>query len=82
MTKRGKHSIKYRKRKRQEHFLRNLLFSTAYNDKVQGESVNVLTNREILEKLCHTFQEVHIIPDHPRGEIIKDTRQRGSLQKY
>jgi len=60
--------------------IRNMIFKNAYIDKYRGEVVSKVSRLEVLGLLnCEGFK-VSLIPDIERGEVLIDSRGKGSLQ--
>jgi hypothetical protein len=60
--------------------MRNLIFKNAYMDKYRGEIVSRVSRLDVLGLLnCEGFN-VSLIPDIERGEVLIDSRGKGSLQ--
>jgi hypothetical protein len=61
--------------------MRNLIFKNAYIDKYRGEIVSRISRLNVLGLLnCEGFK-VSLIPDVERGEVLIDSRGKGSLQQ-
>ena len=66
--------------KLQRRIIRNLIFKNAYMDKYRGEVVSRVSRLDVLGLLnCEGFK-VSFIPDIERGEVLIDSRGKGSLQ--
>jgi hypothetical protein len=60
--------------------MRNLIFKNAYIDKYRGEIVSRISRLDVLSLLnCEGFK-VSLIPEIERGEVLIDSRGKGSLQ--
>jgi hypothetical protein len=57
-----------------------MIFKNAYIDKYRGEIVSRVSRLDVLGLLnCEGFK-VSLIPDVERGEVLIDSRSKGSLQ--
>jgi hypothetical protein len=66
--------------KLQRRIIRNIIFKNAYIDKYRGEIVSRVSRLDVLNLLnCEGFK-VSLIPDVERGEVLIDSRGKGSLQ--
>jgi hypothetical protein len=67
--------------KLQRRIVRNIIFKNAYIDKYRGEIVSRVSRLNVLGLLnCEGFN-VSLIPDIERGEVLIDSRGKGSLQQ-
>ena len=65
----------------QHRIIRNLIFKNAYMDKYRGEIVSRISRLDVLSLLnCEGFN-VSLIPDVGKGEVLIDSRGKGSLQQ-
>ena len=60
--------------------MRNLIFKNAYKDKYRGEIVSRISRLDVLGLLNCEGVKVSLIPDVERGEVLIDSRGKGSLQ--
>jgi len=60
--------------------MRNLIFKNAYIDKHRGEIVSRISRLDVLGLLNCEGLKVSLIPDVERGEVLIDSRGKGSLQ--
>jgi hypothetical protein len=66
--------------KLQRRIIRNLIFKNSYMDKYRGEIVSRVSRLDVLGLLnCEGFN-VYLIPDIEKGEVLLDSRGKGSLQ--
>jgi hypothetical protein len=66
--------------KLQRRIIQNMIFKNAYIDKYRGEIVSRVSRLDVLGLLnCEGFK-VSLIPDVERGEVLIDSRSKGSLQ--
>lgn len=68
------------KEKEQLRQVRRLIFSRGFHDRVKGETVCKLSRIDVLGLLNEPVQ-LSIVPDLERGEILIDSRGRGSFQR-
>jgi hypothetical protein len=61
--------------------MRNLIFKNAYIDKYRGEVVSRVSRLDVLGLLNCEGLKVSLIPDIERGEVLIDSRGKGSLQQ-
>jgi hypothetical protein len=69
--------------KLQRRIIRNIIFKNAYIDKYRGEIVSRVSSLDILGLLnCEGLKVslVSLVPDIERGEVLIDSRGKGSLQ--
>ena len=64
----------------QRRTIRNIIFKNAYIDKYKGEIISRVSRLDVLCLLnCEGFN-VSLIPDVEKGEVLIDSRGKGSLQ--
>jgi hypothetical protein len=61
--------------------IRQIIINGSFNDKKMGEIVSMMTRSEVLGKL-HEPVEIHCVPDFEKGEVLVDSRGRGSLPQW
>lgn len=69
---------------KQRRAARKLIFTMAYRDRFGAETVNRLNMREIMDYISAMFNgRVHLgaIPRVEQGEVLSDSRGRGSFQR-
>jgi len=66
--------------KLQRRMMRNLIFKNAYKDKYRGEIVSRISRLDVLGLLNCEGLKVSLIPDVEKGEVLIDSRGKGSLQ--
>jgi hypothetical protein len=67
--------------KLQHRIIRNIIFKNAYIDKYKGEIISRISRLAVLDLLnCEGFN-VSLIPDIEKGEVLIDSRGKGSLQQ-
>ena len=59
--------------------IQRIILNGSFNDKKMGEVISRMTRSEVMEQL-HEPVDVHLVPDIEKGEVLVDTRGRGSLQ--
>lgn len=59
--------------------IQTIILNGSYRDKQHGETISKLTREEVMDKLGEHV-EVYLIPDLEKGEVLIDSRGRGSLQ--
>jgi hypothetical protein len=67
--------------KLQRRIIRNIIFKNAYIDKYRGEIVSRVSRLDVLSLLNCEGLKVSLIPDIERGEVLVDSRGKGSLQQ-
>jgi len=78
--KRGKGSSLRSKQKRQ---IRQAVFSHSFHDREKAESINLLTNAQIIDLMLTDYRFVHMdLVNMSRGEVIMDSRGEGSFQRH
>jgi hypothetical protein len=65
----------------QKRFIRGIIFSHAYYDRLKGEVVSTLSRRDVLGLLNFDGFSISLVPDVERGEVLVDSRGGGSFQK-
>jgi hypothetical protein len=65
--------------KLQQRKIRGIILRGSYYDRRLGETVSKLTREDVMGQLKEPV-EVHLVPDIARGEVLIDSRGRGSLQ--
>jgi hypothetical protein len=65
----------------QKRLIRGEIFCHAFHDKLAGEVVSLLSRRDVLGLLNFEGFSVSIVPEVERGEVLVDSRGRGSFQK-
>jgi hypothetical protein len=68
------------KEKEQLRQVRRLIISRGFNDRVRGETVCRLSRIDVLGLLNGPVQ-VGVVPDLEKGEVLVDSRGRGSFQR-
>jgi hypothetical protein len=65
--------------KLQRRIIRNIILKNAYIDKYRGEIISRVPRLDVLGLLnCEGFN-VYLIPDIEKGEVLIDSRGKGSL---
>jgi hypothetical protein len=59
--------------------VRGMIFRRSFYDSSVGEVVCRVTRLDVLAELREPV-EVHVVPDVEKGEVLVDSRGRGSLQ--
>jgi len=72
MHKRNPNTLQQRK-------IQTIILNGSYRDKQHGETISKLTREEVMGKVKEPI-EVHLIPDLEKGEVLIDSRGRGSFQ--
>ena len=72
-----------RLQKHQERIAKRLIFSTGFHDKILGETVSRVSRLDVLSQLSKLAEPVSLctIPDVEKGEVLVDSRARGSFQR-
>ena len=67
--------------RRLEQEIRNIIFSGigCRRDRTEAETISILSREEILGIFDHPIQ-VGFVPDLERGEVLVDSRGRGTLE--
>jgi hypothetical protein len=73
MHKRSPNKLEQRK-------IQSIVINGCYYDKQHGETISKLTRLEIMDQLNEPT-DIHLIPDLEKGEVLIDSRGRGTLQK-
>jgi hypothetical protein len=60
--------------------IRRAIQHATYYDKQKGETISTATQTEILSQLKEPI-EVNLVPDIEKGEVLLDTKGKGTLQK-
>jgi hypothetical protein len=60
--------------------IRRIVQRGSYYDKQRGETVSKMTRSEILDQVEEPV-EVDLVPDLEKGEVLLDSRVRGSFQR-
>jgi hypothetical protein len=66
--------------KLQERKIRGIIQRGSYYDRCKGEVVSKVTRLDIISQLKEPI-EIHVIPDLEKGEVLLDSRGKGSLQR-
>ena len=66
--------------KLQERKIRGIILRGSFRDRNVCEVVSRMTRLEVLAQLSEPV-EVHLVPDLEKGEVLVDTRGRGTLQR-
>lgn len=68
---------------RQKRDARRFILDTSFHDRELAETVSRVSARRIIDKLKITYEEVHlsVVVDVVRGEVLIDSRGRGTFQK-
>jgi hypothetical protein len=66
--------------KLQRRIIRDMIFKNAYIDKYRGEIVSRVSRLDVLSLLNCEGLSVSLIPDVEKGEVLIDSRGKGSLQ--
>jgi hypothetical protein len=66
--------------KLQRRIIRNIIFKNAYIDKYKGEIVSRISRLDFLSLLNCEGLKVSLVPNIERGEVLIDSRGKGSLQ--
>ena len=65
----------------QKRVIRSEIFRHAYHDKFAGEIVSRLNRNDLLNMLNFKCLNIWQIPDVEKGEVLIDSRGKGSLQQ-
>jgi hypothetical protein len=65
--------------KLQERKIRGIIQRGSYYDRYKGETVSKVTRLDIIGQLKEPV-EIHVVPDLEKGEVLLDSRGKGSLQ--
>jgi len=66
----------------QRQAVRKLVFTQSRRDRLQAENINLLSREQIVEELSKQFDGVVLCTvKFERGEVLLDSRGRGSLQQ-
>lgn len=65
--------------KLQERKIRGIIQRGSYYDKARGETISKVTRLDIIGQLKEPI-EIHVVPDLEKGEVLLDSRGKGSLQ--
>jgi len=66
----------------QRQAVRKLVFNQSRRDRIQAENINLLSREQIVEELSKQFDGVVLCAvKFERGEVLADSRGRGSLQQ-
>lgn len=70
-------------RRRIRYFARRYIFLHSHHDRVLRETVNVIKREDVIKAVGERFGVVPLgcIPDVEVGEVLSDSRGRGSFQK-
>jgi len=60
--------------------VRRIIFDSSFRDRVTAETVSRVSRMDILSLLGGPVQ-VGLVPDVERGEVLVDSRGRGSFQR-
>jgi hypothetical protein len=66
--------------KLQEQKIRGIILRNSHYDRKVCEVVSKITRLDVMAQLNEPI-EVHLVPDIEKGEVLIDSRGRGSLQK-
>lgn len=66
--------------KLQERKIRGIIQRGSYCDKYTGEVISKVTRLDIIGQLKEPV-EIHTVPDLEKGEVLLDSRGKGSLQR-
>ena len=61
--------------------IRGIIYSNSFNDKTLWETVSWISRRGILELLHESELCISDVPDVEKGEVLADSRGRGSFQR-
>lgn len=61
--------------------IQRIIFRGSFCDKKMGEIVSLMTRSDVIEQLNEPV-EIHLIPDIEKGEVLVDSRGRGSLPRF
>jgi hypothetical protein len=67
-------------RKLQARKARSIILRNSFHDRKSSEVVSKLSRLDVLT-MFSGLVEVHLIPDIEKGEVLIDSRGRGSLQR-
>ena len=65
---------------RQKRSIRRIIFTSSFHDKILCETICRLSRDEVLGLLREPVQ-VSLVPDVEKGEVLLDSRGRGSFQR-
>lgn len=69
-------------RQKQKWQIRQAIFSHSFHDREKAESINLLTNQQIVDLMLTDYRFVHMdLVNTSRGEVIVDSRGEGSFQR-
>lgn len=71
---------KRKQNKLQSRKIQKIILDGSFNDRKMGEVVSMVTRVDVMAQL-HEPVEVHLVPDIEKGEVLVDSRGRGSLPK-
>jgi hypothetical protein len=66
--------------KLQERKIRGIILHGSFYDRTISEVVSKMTREDVMAQIKEPT-EVHLIPDIEKGEVLIDTRGKGSLQR-
>ena len=66
-------------KKLQARRIRSVILHGSFYDRKLGEMVSKMTRLEVLGQLNEAV-DVHLVPDVEKGEVLLDSRGRGSFQ--
>jgi hypothetical protein len=64
----------------QERKIRGIILRNSHYDRKISEVISKITRMDVMAQLNEPI-EVHLVPDVEKGEVLIDTRGRGSLQR-
>jgi hypothetical protein len=67
-------------KKLQERQIRGIIIRNSFYDRNLCEMVSRMTRLDVMAQLNEPI-EVHLVPDVEKGEVLIDSRGRGTLQK-
>jgi len=59
--------------------IRQIIFDMSFRDRLRDETVSMVSRADILALLSPV--QVSVVPDVERGEVLVDSRGRGSFQR-
>ena len=71
---------KRKQSKLQARKIQKIILEGSFNDRKMGEVVSMITRLDVIAQL-HEPVEVHLVPDIEKGEVLVDSRGRGSLPR-
>jgi hypothetical protein len=64
----------------QERKIRGIILRNSHYDRKISEVISKITRMDVIAQLNEPVK-VHLVPDVEKGEVLIDTRGRGSLQR-